>query len=82
MAAKGASFADPAVRNGRTNGGNGLEAVVPEARCEKLLRIPRSTLQNWEQGRTAPDSFVRRVIDVIHDDPEGMRQRLKRDSAA
>ncbi|MCC4298277.1 helix-turn-helix domain-containing protein [Aurantimonas coralicida] len=47
-----------------------------------LLRIPRSMLQNWEQGRTAPDSFVRHVIDVIYDDPEGMRQRLERSSAA
>jgi hypothetical protein len=32
--------------------------------------------------RTAPDSFVWHVIDVIHDDPKGMRQRLERDSAA
>ncbi|MEH6718594.1 MAG: helix-turn-helix domain-containing protein [Aurantimonas endophytica] len=47
-----------------------------------LLRIPRSTLQNWEQGRTEPDSFVRHVIDIIYDDPEGMRRRLAKKTAA
>ncbi|UIJ70891.1 DNA-binding transcriptional regulator [Aurantimonas sp. HBX-1] len=51
---------------------------LSQAEFAALLRIPRSTLQNWEQGRTGPDSFARHVIDVIYDDPEGMRQRLAR----
>lgn len=55
---------------------------LSQAEFSGLLRIPRSTLQNWEQGRTEPDSFVRHVIDIIYDDPEGMRRRLSKKTAA
>lgn len=55
---------------------------LSQAEFAVLLRIPRSTLQNWEQARNEPDSFARHVIDIIYDDPDGMRRRLARRSAA
>ena len=47
-----------------------------------LLDIPLSTLQNWEQRRTEPDPIAKTLIDLIFDDPEGMRDRLNRRRAA
>ena len=47
-----------------------------------LLDIPLSTLQNWEQRRTEPDAIARTLIDLVYDDPEGMRDRLNRRRAA
>ncbi len=47
-----------------------------------LLGVPAATLRNWEQKRTEPDAFARRMIDVIYDDPEGMRSRLAHSTAA
>jgi len=47
-----------------------------------LLRVPCATLQNWEQRRTEPDAFAQHMINIIYDDPDGMRQRLQRQSAA
>ena len=47
-----------------------------------LLDIPLATLQNWEQRRTEPDSIARTLIDLIFDDPEGMRARLNKRRAA
>ncbi len=47
-----------------------------------LLRVPCATLQNWEQRRTEPDAFAQHMINIIYDDPDGMRQRLERQSAA
>jgi putative transcriptional regulator len=47
-----------------------------------LLDIPLATLQNWEQRRTEPDSIARTLIDLIFDDPEGMRTRLNKRRAA
>lgn len=47
-----------------------------------LLGIPVATLQNWEQRRTEPDAIARTLIDLVFDDPEGMRDRLNRRRAA
>jgi DNA-binding transcriptional regulator YiaG len=51
---------------------------MSQATFAALLHIPRSTLQNWEQRRTEPDTFTLTIIDLIYDDPEGMAERLKR----
>jgi putative transcriptional regulator len=47
-----------------------------------LLGIPVATLQNWEQRRTEPDPIAMTLIDLIFDDPHGMRERLERRRAA
>ena len=47
-----------------------------------LLDIPLSTLQNWEQRRTEPDPIAKTLIDLIFDDPEGIRDRLNKRRAA
>ncbi len=43
-----------------------------------LLGIPVATLRNWEQRRTEPDPIARTLIDLVFDDPEGMRKRLEK----
>lgn len=47
-----------------------------------LLGIPLATLQNWEQRRTDPDPIARTLIDLVFDDPQGMRERLEKRKAA
>jgi putative transcriptional regulator len=47
-----------------------------------LLGIPVATLQNWEQRRTVPDAVATTLIDLIFDDPKGMRTRMMRRNAA
>lgn len=47
-----------------------------------LLGIPVSTLRNWEQRRTMPDALATALIDLIYDDPEGIRSRLEKRRAA
>lgn len=47
-----------------------------------LLGIPLATLQNWEQRRTEPDAVATTLIDLISDDPKGMRTRMERRNAA
>jgi putative transcriptional regulator len=47
-----------------------------------LLRIPRASLQNWEQRRTLPDAPARALIDLVYQDPHEIGARLKRSSAA
>ncbi len=43
-----------------------------------LLGVPLATLQNWEQRRTEPDPIAKTLIDLVFDDPEGMRALLER----
>ncbi len=43
-----------------------------------LLGIPVATLRNWEQRRTEPEPMAKALIDLIFDDPEGMRARLEK----
>jgi len=47
-----------------------------------LLGIPVATLRNWEQRRTEPDAVAKTLIDLIYDDPKGMRDRIARRNAA
>lgn len=56
--------------------------MMKQADFAALLGIPVSTLQNWEQRRTEPDAIAKTLIDLIFDDPEGMRDRLSRRRAA
>ena len=53
-----------------------------QAEFAALLGVPVSTLQNWEQRRTEPDAMARTLIDLLYDDPEGLRERLLRLKAA
>jgi putative transcriptional regulator len=51
---------------------------ISQSQLAELLHVPLATLRNWEQKRTEPGAFARHMIDVIYDDPEGMRNRLDR----
>ncbi|WP_309083247.1 hypothetical protein [Chelativorans sp.] len=48
----------------------------------RLPGIPVATLRNWEQRRTEPDAVAKTLIDLIFQDPQGMRERLGRRNAA
>jgi putative transcriptional regulator len=39
--------------------------------------IPLDTLQDWEQGRSEPDSTARAYLKVIARDPEGVVRALR-----
>jgi putative transcriptional regulator len=56
--------------------------LASQADFAALLGIPVATLQNWEQRRTEPDPVARTLIDLVFDDPEGMRERLLKRKAA
>jgi putative transcriptional regulator len=56
--------------------------LASQADFAALLGIPVATLQNWEQRRTEPDPIARTLIDLVFDDPEGMRERLLKRKAA
>ena len=56
--------------------------MMNQADFAALLDIPLSTLRNWEQRRTEPDAIAKTLIDLVFDDPEGMRDRLNRRRAA
>jgi putative transcriptional regulator len=47
-----------------------------------LLRIPASSLRNWEQRRTQPDAPALTLIDLVYQDPQGIRERIERQRAA
>lgn len=47
-----------------------------------LLRIPATSLRNWEQRRTEPDAPARTLIDLIYQDPKGIQARLAKSEAA
>lgn len=56
--------------------------LASQADFAALLGIPVATLQNWEQRRTEPDAVARTLIDLVFDDPQGMRERLLKRNAA
>ncbi|MCG6114542.1 MAG: hypothetical protein MEQ84_05025 [Mesorhizobium sp.] len=56
--------------------------LATQADFAALLDIPVATLRNWEQRRTEPDPIAKTLIDLVFDDPEGMRQRLLKRKAA
>jgi len=47
-----------------------------------LVHIPATSLRNWEQRRTEPDAPARTLIDLIYQDPKGLRARLAKYKAA
>ncbi len=51
---------------------------MSQAEFATLLGIPVATLRNWEQRRTEPEPMAKALIDLIFDDPEGMRARLEK----
>ena len=55
---------------------------MSDASFASLIGVPLATLRSWELGEADPDPFARRMIDVIYDDPEGMRSRLAHSTAA
>ena len=59
-----------------------IRLELSQADFAALLDIPVATLRNWEQRRTEPDPIARTLIDLVFDDPEGMRQRLLKRKAA
>jgi putative transcriptional regulator len=56
--------------------------LMNQADFAALLGIPVGTLRNWEQRRTEPDAIARTLIELVYEDPQGMRERLARRSAA
>lgn len=38
------------------------KGLTQEGLCERI-KVPLSTLRNWEQGRVAPPFYVRRLIE-------------------
>jgi putative transcriptional regulator len=56
--------------------------LASQADFAALLGIPVATLRNWEQRRTEPDPIAKTLIDLVFDDPDGMRARLLKRRAA
>ena len=56
--------------------------LLSQADFAAMLGIPVATLRNWEQRRTQPDSVAATLIDLVYDDPEGMKTRLLKRKAA
>src|SRR5438477_12671048 len=42
----------------------------------KALRIPLSTLRNWEQGRVLPDPAARSLLTIVAKNPKAASQPL------
>lgn len=55
---------------------------MSQAEFAAMLGIPVATLRNWEQRRTKPDAVAATLIDLLYDDPEGMKARLQKRKAA
>lgn len=46
---------------------------------EVKFGIPAATLNNWEQGRRAPDPAARLLLKVIETDPEAVKRAARSD---
>lgn len=42
----------------------------------KMIGVSPSTLQNWEQGRTPPPPWARRMLELMQSDPEPWKKML------
>ncbi len=49
------------------------------AEFERRFGIPAATLNNWEQGRRAPDPAARLLLRVLESDPEAVALAARRD---
>ena len=43
---------------------------MTQAQFAKALRIPKSTLRNWEQGRVQPDPAARSLLTIVAKNPK------------
>ncbi len=48
----------------------GKKLGMTQAEFAKALRIPKSTLRNWEQGRVLPDPAARSLLTIIAKNPK------------
>ena len=49
---------------------------LSQAQFARLIGIPRTTLQNWEQGRTEPDAPAKALLKVAAKHPEAVLDAL------
>jgi DNA-binding transcriptional regulator YiaG len=43
---------------------------MTQSEFAKVLRIPLSTLRNWEQGHVLPDTAARAPLTIVAKDPK------------
>ena len=49
---------------------------LTQARFARALRIPLSTLRNWEQGRVVPDPAARSLLIIVSKNPKAALKAL------
>ena len=49
---------------------------LTQAQFAKALRIPLSTLRNWEQGRVMPDPAARSLLTIVAKNPKAALRAL------
>lgn len=49
---------------------------MTQAEFAKALRIPMSTLRNWEQGRVLPDPAARSLLAIVANNPKAALKAL------
>ena len=49
---------------------------MTQAQFAKALRIPLSTLRNWEQGRVLPDPAARSLLTIVAKNPRAALRAL------
>ncbi len=47
---------------------------LSQSKFAELLKVPPSTLQNWEQGRTTPDAPAQTLLLIAHKHPNVLRE--------
>lgn len=50
---------------------------LSQARFARAIDVSLGTLQNWEQGRRAPEGPARALLRAIHNDPEHVLAALQ-----
>jgi putative transcriptional regulator len=49
---------------------------MTQAQFARALRIPLSTLRNWEQGRVLPDPAARSLLAIVAKEPKAALRAL------
>jgi putative transcriptional regulator len=49
---------------------------MTQAQFAKALRVPLSTLRNWEQGRVLPDPAARSLLTIVAKNPKAALRAL------
>jgi putative transcriptional regulator len=52
------------------------QLAMTQAEFAKALRIPLSTLRNWEQGRVLPDPAARSLLTIVAKNPKAALRAL------